>query len=164
MLGPTIILFGICLIITAALAAVYNLTEPVIAAGEIAAANDARKEVLADGDSFTELEAALPEGVVDAYKADNGAGYVFTSQAKGFGGAVTWVIGMNADGGITGITLFDHNETPGLGTKAGETSYLESYYGDTDPDDVDAITGATRTSNSLKDSIKQAREAFELVK
>jgi electron transport complex protein RnfG len=164
MIGPTIILFAICLIITAALAAVYNVTKPVIDAGAIAAADMARREVLPDGDSFTAVEATLPDGVVDAYKADNGAGFVFTSQAKGFGGAVTWVIGMDANGGVTGISLFDHDETPGLGTKVGEADYLQNFLGNTDPASVDAITGATRTSDSLKNSVIQAKEAFELVK
>lgn len=164
MVGPTVILFTICFVIAFALAGVYNMTAPVIAAGEVAAADAARRGVLPEGDSFTKLEAALPDGVTEAYQADNGTGFVFTSQAKGFDGAVTYVIGMDADGNITGINMFDHNETPGLGTKIGEPDYLERYYGDTDPDAVDAVTGATRTSNSLKNSLKQAKEAYGLVK
>lgn len=165
MIGPTVILFCICFTITFALAGVYNITAPVIEAGELAAADEARREVLSGAGSFTQIaNVTLPDGVVDAYRADNGAGYVFTSQARGFDGLVTYVIGMDAGGGVTGISMFDHTETPGLGTKIGEMEYLRNYYGNVDPDEIDAVTGATRTSNSLKNSLKQAAQAYELVK
>lgn len=165
MLGPTVILFAICFLITLALAAVYNMTESTIAASEAAAANAARMEVLPEADGFTKVEGVeLPEGVDDVYRADNGVGFVFTSQAKGFGGPVVYVVGMDSEGGFTGINMFSHGETPGLGTKIGEASYLEKYRGDVDVDGVEAVTGATRTTNSLKNSLKQAQEAFQLVK
>lgn len=164
MIGPTVILLAICAVITFALAGVYNVTEPIIAAGEITKANEARAEVLPDADAFTEVNATLPEGVLEAFQADNGAGYVFKSEAKGFGGAVVYMIGMNAAGEVVGIQMFSHEETPGLGTKIGEAEYLGRYYGAVDPDSVDAVSGATRTSNSLKNSLKQANEAYQIVK
>lgn len=164
MLGPTVILFVICFVITFALAGVYNVTAPVIAQGEIDAANAMRRQVLPEGDQFTQIDAELPAGVSDAYKAENGAGFVFTSAAKGFGGAVVYMIGMDADGNVVGIENFSHGETPGLGTKIFDPDYLAHYLGDTDPSSVDAVTGATRTSNSLKNSLKQAIEAYNTVK
>lgn len=164
MVGPTLILFAICFLITFALAGVYNVTAPIIAEGEIVAANNVRMEVLPEAEGFTEITEALPEGVTAAYKADNGAGYVFTSQAKGFGGAVVYMIGMNADGEVVGINMFSHEETPGLGTKIGEPDYIAQYLGAVDPDSVAAVSGATRTTNSLKNSLKQAIEAYNQVK
>lgn len=165
LVGPTVILFAICFVITFALAGVYNMTAPVIAAGEIASANEARKEVLETGDSFSEITGAdLPEGVTAAFEADNGAGYVFTSEAKGFGGPVVYMVGIDSDGNVVGITMFSHGETPGLGTKIGEMEYLEKFYGSVDPQTVDAVSGATRTTNSLKNALVQAKEAYELVK
>lgn len=164
LLGPTVILFAICFVITFSLAAVYNVTEPVIAAGEIAAANAVRTQVLPAGDTFTEVKAAMPEGVTAAYRADNGSGYVFTSEAKGYGGTVVWMVGVDADGSIIGINLFSHSETPGLGTKVGEPDYIAQYVGGSDPDAVDSISGATRTSNSLKNSLRQALEAYQIAK
>lgn len=165
LVGPTVILFVICFVITFALAGVYNLTAPVIAAGELEAANAARMEVLPEGEGFSLIEGpSLPEGVTEAYKADNGAGYVFTSAAKGFDGPVVYMIGIDADGAVVGIQMFSHNETPGLGTKVAEPEYLTQYLGDVDPNAVDAVSGATRTSESLKMSLTQALEAFETVK
>lgn len=164
MIGPSLILLGICLVITFALAGVYTATKDTIAMREIEAADQARARVLETGDTFTQVDKTLPEGVTDAFKADNGTGYVFTSQAKGFGGDVVWMIGMDDSGKVTGIELFAHGETPGLGTKVGEKDYLEKYLGDTNPSAVDAVTGATKTSNSLKNSLSQAQQAYEIVK
>jgi electron transport complex protein RnfG len=163
--GPTVILFLICGIIAVALVGTYQVTAPVIEQGEITAANEARKLVLPAGDSFTEVEGInLPDGVSEVYKADNDAGYVIRSAANGYGGPVTFMIGVGADGSVVAISLFSHSETPGLGTRVGEEAYLANYLGKVDPQTVDAITGATRTSNALKNALAQALSAYELAK
>ena len=165
LVGPTLILFVICLVITVALSVVYNITDSVIAEGERQAAQEARQAVLPAADSFTEIDPShLPDGVTAAFKADNGTGYVFTSQADGFGGPVVYMIGMDAQGAVTGIEVFSHEETPGLGTKVTAADYLGRYLGNVDPDSVDAISGATRTTNSLKTALRQAREAYEMLR
>lgn len=163
LIGPTIILFSICLVITIALAFTYQTTKPIIEQADIAAANAVRAEVLEGSASFSEItDIALPDGVSEAYKGDGG--YVFKSGAKGFDGIVTYMIGINDSGEITGINMFDANETPGLGTKVADPGYLKKYLGSVSPDEVDAITGATKTSNSLKNAIKQAKAAFAAIK
>ena len=52
------------------------------------------------------------------YIADNKAGMAVTAEYKGFGGAVKVMIGIGANGEITGVKVTEHSETPGLGTKA----------------------------------------------
>ena len=164
MIGPTVILCSICLVITFALAGTYQVTLPVIEEAERVAAEDARKEVLGSADSFTQITGLeLPEGVQEAYQADNGSGYVFKAGSKGFDGLVTFMVGVDAQGNYTGIKLFDHNETPGLGTKVGVKDYLEKYYGQKSPDAVDSITGATRTSTALKKTLSAVNEAYSLI-
>ena len=164
MLGPTVILFAICLVITFAMAGTYQATVSVIAQSEIDAANEVRQVVLPDAGTFTVIEKALPNGIEQAFKADNGQGYVFRSVAKGFGGPVTYYIGIDQSGNFVGISMFDHSETPGLGSKVSNAEYLEGYYGGAEIDGVDAITGATITSTSLKNALRQALEAYNLVK
>jgi electron transport complex protein RnfG len=163
LIGPTVILFAICFVMTLLLAFTYQTTAPIIEEINIQTANDTRAAVLPGASGFEQITGvALPEGVTDAYRADNG--YVFTSGAKGFSGVVTYMIGITNEGDIAGINMFDHDETPGLGTKVAAAEYLAQYHGAASPDDIAAITGATRTSNSLKNSLKQAKAAFELVK
>ena len=165
LLGPTVVLLGICLFFAVALVFVNNMTAPIIAVGQIEAANRIRSEVFAGCDSFDEIgDVALPEGVAEAYRASNGEGYVFRSAAKGFDGAVTFMIGMDKNGAVTGINMFEHNETPGLGSKIGDPVFLKNWMGDANPNEVDGITGATRTTNALRNALLQARDAFEIVK
>lgn len=166
LIGPTLILFGICLVMTFALAFTFNITKPVIAQGEIDAANAVRAEVLPGGKEFEPVKGQdYPEGVLEVTKCTSGAeGFVIKSQSKGFGGQVTYMIGFDKSGNVAGIRMFEHSETPGLGTKVADEAYLGRYLGDVNPETVDAITGATKTSNSLKYSLMHAKQAFEQVK
>lgn len=164
-IGPVVILTVICAVIALALAGIYQMTAPVIETRKIETANEVRREVMPLSDSFSAIEGiALPEGVFEVYRADNGEGFVFRSGAKGFSGTVTFMIGMDKNGEITGINMFEHNETPGLGTKIGDPAYLGLYYGFADYAGVDAVSGATKTTNALKNAIAQTKEAFEAVK
>jgi len=163
--GPTIILFVICLVFTFALAFVNRMTAPIIAQGQITALNEVRSKVLPAAESFTEIAGVkFPEGVSEVYRADNGMGFVFRSAAKGFAGNVTFIVGVDMDGKITGIEMFEHDETPGLGSKVADRNFLQNWYGDADPSSVDGITGATRTTNALRNALIRAKEAYMLVK
>ena len=82
-LKPALILFVICLVVTALLAGTNLLTKDKIAEQSALEAEQSRKVVLSDADSFEEA---------DGYyigKANNETvGYVFQTEAKGYGGAV----------------------------------------------------------------------------
>lgn len=166
---PSIVLVCICLVVTLALAGTYSMANPKIIENQAKAADEARMMVLPDGDAFTEYDGALEEGVIDCYIADNKAGMAVTSAYKGFGGAVKVMVGINADGEITGVTVTEHAETPGLGTKAMTVEYLAQYQGVgevvgghiNNDAEIDAITGATITSNAVYCSIEQALKQFE---
>ena len=165
MAGPTTVLLAICLFFAVALVVVNGATKPIIVQGQIEAANKTRAEVFPGGGSFTEItDIALPDGVSEAYRADSGDGFVFTSAAKGFDGKVTFIIGIDKNGNITGIDMFDHSETQGLGSKIGKPDFLKNWFGSADPAKVDGITGATLTTNALRNALLQAKQAYELVK
>ena len=168
-LAPTIVLVIICLVVTAALAVTYQVTKPIIEAINIKNANEARAEVLPDGaGGFTAAEGTFDEGIVDYYAADNGAGVAITSEDKGFGGVITVMTGISADGAITGVKVTSHAETPGLGTKAMTPEYLSQYIGltkitrteEADATQIDAITGATITSEAVFRSVNKALAQF----
>lgn len=169
MIAPTLVLVLICLVITGALAVTYQITKPVIEEINIKNANIARGEVLPEGGgAFTKLDVPLPEKVIDAYEADNGAGMTFTVLDKGYGGKLTAMIGVDVDGKITGIKITKHAETPGLGTKAMLPDYLAQYLGQSDitrtnesgSTQIDAVTGATLTSNAVYRAAETALEQF----
>ena len=64
---------------------------------------------MSDADSFEEA---------DGYyigKANNETvGYVFQTEAKGYGGAVKVMTGISADGRSPGVVILEHSETPVL--------------------------------------------------
>ena len=165
---PSLVLVIICLVVTLALAGTYSVANPIILENQAKAADEARMTVLPEGDAFTAYDGALVDGVLDCYMADNGAGMAITANYKGFGGAVKVMIGIDADGNITGATVTEHAETPGLGTKAMTPEYLAQYQGVgevvgghiNNDANIDAISGATITSNAVYCSIEAALNQF----
>ena len=166
---PALVLVCICLVVTLALAGTYSVANPKIIENQKQAADEARMMVLPEGDSFTQYDGKLVDGVLECYMADNKAGMAVTSEYKGFGGAVEVMVGIDAEGKITGVTVTNHAETPGLGTKAMTVDYLKQYEGVSeataghinDDANIDAITGATITSNAVYGSVVEALAQFE---
>ncbi len=166
---PIIVLVCICIVVTLALAGTYSVANPIIEENQQKSADEARLEVLPDGDSFTVYDGKLVDGVIDCYIADNKAGMAVTAGYKGFGGTVKVMIGIDAEGKITGVKVTEHSETPGLGTKAADSGYLEQYKGVSevaggsvkDDTEIDAVSGATITSNAVYCSVEEALKQFE---
>ncbi|MGI6751603.1 MAG: RnfABCDGE type electron transport complex subunit G [Anaerovoracaceae bacterium] len=163
---PSVVLVLICLVITGALAITYQMTEPVIAAINEKNANEARAVVLpsgADG-GFSAQEGNFVDGVKEVFAANNGTGIAYTSEDKGFGGSLTVMTGVDDQGKITGVKVTKHTETPGLGTKAMTVEYLEQYIGQSaitrsgaaDKTQIDAVTGATVTSDAVFRAVEKA--------
>ena len=158
---PAAVLTAICLVVSGALAGTYQLTEPVIEAAKRAEADASRVVVLPDGKNFEEVSASGLDNIVDAYKAGNGAGYVITGKAKGYGGDLQVMAGISSDGKITGVKLMDNNETQGIGSKTGEASYTDQYKGkDSTLDGVTTISGATVSSKAFESAVNTIFQAY----
>lgn len=62
------------------------------------------------------LGTIAPVTVYRAYKNDQPAGALFTTVAPdGYSGEIRLLIGVSADGVVTGVRVLAHKETPGLG-------------------------------------------------
>lgn len=169
-IAPALVLIIICLVVTAALAGTYSVANPLIEANAQKTADEARAKVLPDGDSFTEYEGKLVGGVTECYMADNKSGMAVTATYKSFGGTLTSMVGIDKDGKVTGVTVTEHADTPGLGTKAMEADYLKKQYSglDTAGQDnikndkgVDQIVGATISSNAVYQCVSEALQQFK---
>jgi len=163
---PILVLTLICLVITAALAITNQKTAPVIAETERAKAEAAQKEVLPDADSFKQMELAeLPASVKAVFKADNGAGYVFMLTAKGYGGEMSLICGMDADGLIKACKTLSQSETQGLGSKTTLPEFRDQFVGkDSSLSGVETISGATISSKAYIGAINDAFAAYEIAK
>jgi len=96
-------------------------------------------------------------------------GYVFLASGPGLWGEITAALGFDARlEKFTGVDFLKQSETPGLGARIGEPWFREQFRGKRGPfttvgegepaaeDQFDAITGATLTSNFVKDLLNTA--------
>lgn len=166
-----VVVLGLITFICALLLGVVNsITKDKIAQNAVETRNEAMAEII-EGAEFEEVEVpaefASPEDknqptISGLYKATvNGedAGYCAQVEPKGFGGAVTLIVGINADGTIAGAKVTAHSETPGLGAKAqADPNWITQYEGlaadgslavTKDGGTINAITGATITSRAV---------------
>ncbi len=164
---PIVVLAVICLIAGGLLGYVNSITEPIITEAAEIRAHEARKEALPEADTFTVVyddDLNLPDGVSEVYKANNGAGYVFTVTGPGYGGQITAIAGIASDGTLSGAQVLDHSETVGLGARITGEEFLSQFEGqDKEMADVDAISGSTISSVSFKSLMTKAFEAFEIL-
>jgi len=159
---PIVVLVGICFVVSAGLAGAYQLTAPIIETRAREAADHARTVVLPDGDSFSPYEETLVENVKEVYTADNGAGVVCITNAKGFGGPVEIMVGINSNKEVTGIQLMSHGETPGVGTNALTEEYFSKFIGQTSGEGVDVYSGASLTSRAIKAGVDAAITQYDV--
>lgn len=172
-LVPTLALLIICLVATTLLAGTNMITKDKIAANAIETENASRSIVLPSAKTYGEVQ-TLENGVtycVGTDVSDETAGYVFTAGAKGYGGTVSVMVGLDTEGVITGIEILSHSETPGLGANAVKDDFKSRFTGKSgeltvnktsnDGQNVQAITAATITSKAVTEAVNMITEAFE---
>ena len=167
LLNPVVVLTVICIVVSAALAAVNGVTAPIIAEAAAKAADAARIELLPEADGFEEIEVEV-EGVTEMYKATNDAGYVISAQGNGYGGngSVKLMIAYDNEGNITNIKVIDcASETPGIGDKiVKEAWFMEQFLGLNGEakkgENVDTISGTTISSGAALNAVNAAYKAF----
>ena len=152
-----------CALAAALLLALVNaLTADRIEDNTRAKINAARSEVIGD----YVFEAADDEGqwqyITGVYRAMDGdtcAGYVYELETRGYGGVIYMCVGIGVDGGVTGVKVSAHSETKGLGA-VDERPFMARLTGlvagEGIAQDVDGMTGATVSSNALKNAVDEA--------
>ena len=144
---------------TAAYATVYTAADSFTESDDLTTAVADAANILANsGTEGTTIEEAYQ--AVDA--SGNVIGYVMSVvSSKGFGGEIKASLGVTLEGEVTGIEFLTLNETAGLGSKAADSSYKDQYLGKvvdsftvtkdgaSSDDQINAISGATITSNAV---------------
>jgi len=176
---PVLSLTVICLVCSVLLAFTNNSTKDVILQRSIESENSSKATVAPDASAFSEEKTVTLSDTEYTYfealdSGSNVIGYVFTTVAKGYGGDVKVMTGIDTDGKITGVTPLTLNETPGLGMKAKETSFLSQFAGKVQgitvnkstpgDNEIQALTGATITSKAVTSCVNQAFDIFYGIK
>ena len=174
---PAAILLVICVLVSAALAGTNLLTADRIAQAAAQKAEESRMVVLPEAEAFTQSPDCSHYIGISKEAPDGGAvGYVFETEAKGYGGTVKVMTGISTDGEITGVIVLEHSETPGLGANAEKEDFRDQYkqpvannvggiqivkYQTPAEGQIEAMTGATITSTAVTSAVNLAIEQYQ---
>ncbi len=180
---PAVRLTVICLVVTLLLAGTNELTRDKIAKQVVAAGKIQQQLIFPDGETFPKIK--LDPSVVQSMK-DKGIivtevseataggqvlGYVFVSASFGYAGNVVATTGINTDGQVVMVKATAANDTPNLGKRIEESSFLAQFSGlGTDKltsvgagsgtVQIDGISGATISSRAASNAVNQAIGAY----
>lgn len=193
MIKDAAVLFVITLFAGLILGVVYQVTKEPIALAEEKAAKEAYAEVFPSASDFSLLTESMPEdtewqngfseagfemvevkNVLEALDKDGALlGYVLTvTSHEGYGGDITFTMGICTDGTLNGISILSISETAGLGMKAEEVlkpqfanknfpSFTYTKSGAVADNQIDAISGATITTNAVTTAVNGGLYYFQ---
>lgn len=135
----------------------------------------ARTSVLEEATDFEEMPVKGDEEfkeVSSVYKGIVGSetvGYTITLDTQAFSPNLKLTVGIDTEGVVTGVTVDSHEETPGLGDNATKPEFLAQFEHVDGPyvvvkaptgakGEVNAITGATITTEGIKAAVQLARD------
>lgn len=185
MIKDALILFAITVVAGLLLGAVYDVTKEPIAQQKEKAKQEACANVFSTAATFetvTDSSGAPVKNNVNSVDIDevmraldgdgNLLGYVITvTDHEGYGGDIQFSMGVTFDGILNGISLLSISETAGLGMKAGDIlvpqfvnkkaeqfAYTKS--GASNDSEIDAISGATITTNAIVNGVNAGLTYF----
>ena len=166
------LVFSLFLITAAAalvLALVNSLTADTISRHAEEKRQAAMASVMPGANVFSEMynENTDIDRISGAYNGTTFLGYCVEVTPNGFGGAITLMVGVDANGSVTGASILNHRETVGLGAKAADPAFLSQYISksgsitvNNGSNAIQAITGATITSKAVTQGINTALTAI----
>ena len=172
---------------------VYQITKEPIALAEEKAAKEAYAEVFPEAEDFDMQELIASEDdawqiewtnagfsgvdIKNVLTAVDGEGrhlgYVLTvTSHEGYGGDITFTMGIKNDGTLNGISILSISETAGLGMKAeavlkpqfankNVSSFAYTKTGAVNENQIDAISGATITTNAVTNAVNGGLYYFQ---
>jgi len=169
-------LFLTCLICSAVLAVVYAVTKAPIEETNARLLKESIGAVLPEGGELSDAKTIEVGGQPSEYYVSTVGGtpaaYAVKSTVSGFGGPLTLMVGITADGVVYNTSVYAHTETPGLGAKCTTDTKFMDQWKNFDPaskilkvkkdgGDVDAITASTITSRAYALAVENAVNAVK---
>lgn len=175
-LRPVVVLVVTCVVAGALLGFVHAQTAPVAEANAERKAQETYAALVPGATSFEDVEGSedimsKAEGTTAVLSAVDTSGelvgYIVVAQAKGYGGQVPLAVAFDTEGKVTNITAMSNDETPGLGTRIANSSYIGQYVGrsaqEVSEGEIDLISGATISSRAALTAFNTAVEAYQEV-
>jgi len=131
-------------------------------------------------ETLTELQTAFPKAAfveltaTSTYAVKNASGKVigsvllsspYSDEIKGFNGPTPLQITLDKNGKIIEVKVLENDETPSFLNRVINAGFLNSWNGLTPTEalnkEVDAVSGATYSSNSIKNSLRARLQIIE---
>ena len=171
----------IALVVAALLGVVDMVTHDKIDAINVEKTNQALAAVAPEGAEFTPVElsdaavaAAAAYGTLDSMYEMSTGGYAMKIVASGSQGSIEMIVGVDGNKALTGVSVVNHSETGGIGTKvinndpnSAGTPVLDQFVGMSGAGSlvvgktVTPISGATVTSKGITAGCNAALAAVE---
>ena len=165
-----LVLFAISAVVALVLGLTNMITEPYIKENKQKGINNAMAAVLpADNyEKMTDRYAGGDPTIQDIYSAGDAGWVVQVKPSTSFSGNLTVMVGVDADGACSGISIVSSGETSGLGANASKDYFRAQFVGKSgtvqvakDGGEIDALTGATITSRGVSEAVTNALAAAE---
>ncbi len=158
------------------LSVVYLFSNPFIQKNMLAEQKKAIFAVVPNANSYEEKEKNGLKYFECKDSSGNVVGYALPAKGNGYQGEIKLMIGLSPDlKTITGLEVLEQVETPGLGGRISEESFLNQFKGIKDepqveyvknkkpekPNQIKAITGATISSRSVVAIINKFIKQFK---
>jgi len=177
LLNMVLVLGLTCLLCSAILGGAYAITKDPIDKAAVAKETRSIGQVLPEFTTMEDGTATLEEGVFPYYRAmadTTVVGYAIKSTVSGFGGPLTVLVGITADGKVYNTSVLSHTETPGLGAKCQtDAKFIDQWKGldpsvatlavKKDGGSIDAITASTITSRAYTLAVANALNAYAAI-
>lgn len=149
-------------------------------AGELEPLYESQEELRKKADEVLSAAGFEAERIEDAYRVVGTDGSVLglamnVTTTEGYGGDINFSLGIRKDGTVNGISILTISETAGLGMKAAEESFYGQYAdkrvdsfsytkeGARTENEIDAISGATITTNAVTNGVNAGIRFFQSV-
>ncbi|MGI6755763.1 MAG: FMN-binding protein [Atopobiaceae bacterium] len=167
---PVIVLVLICAVSSALLGFAHYITAPIAAATAQEKAQETYAALMPEAASFEEVT-CTQEDCTQALLARDASGetsgYIIVAQSKGYGGEVPLAVAFGLDGTVINIVAMQNSETPGLGSRISEESFIGQFVGrdasGVDVAQIDTISGATISSKAALAAFNAACSAYQEV-
>ncbi len=156
----------------------YTITKPIIEVNRVKRQMEAIAAVLPPFDNQPAKDkktiADTREGKMEFYVGKKNGhinGVAFQAFSKGYHGQISMMIGVTPQGKIYGIDVLNQTETPGLGAKITQKSFLQQFKGKDLENarwavkkmkgDFDQVTAATISSRSMIEGVKEGLSIYQ---
>lgn len=164
------VLTAICVVVALMLSFVNGITVDRINENTLKQKINAAKSIFSEygADDAAQLDYEVTSPVASVWVVTAGGktvGYSANVESTGFGGTIDMMVGADTEGKTVGVSIVSMSETPGLGSKTNDESFIGQFKGKsgtiTVGAEIDAVAGATISSKAVTAGVNNALAAMK---